>query len=71
MVYTLWDTATANMIDAFTSEEAALKEVRLTVEESGRPAALTWALGYKDAAGRLHSIATGDALIDRAFAVPA
>jgi len=59
------------MSDTFPSEDAALEEVRLAVQEFGEQAALSWALGSKQARGGLRSIAAGRELIDRAFAIPA
>jgi hypothetical protein len=67
MVYALWDTESANLIQTFPTEEAALREVRLSVQELGRDAVLAWALNYRDASGRGGPIAAGEALIARAL----
>jgi hypothetical protein len=67
MVYSLWDVVGAGIVEAFTLEADALAEVRLTVEELGRDAALSWALVATASDGQVTAIAQGEALIDRAF----
>ena len=71
MVYSIWDLVGASIVDGFTSEDAALAEVRATVQELGREAALSWALLATDSDGRTTVVAQGEALIDRAFGVAA
>ena len=67
MVYALWNTESANIIDTFGSEDAALEEVGLTAEEFGREAVLAGALNACDEAGQRVPIAEGEALIRRAL----
>jgi hypothetical protein len=67
MVYALWDTESANLIQTFPTEEAALREVRLSVQQLGRDAVLAWALNYRNAPGHGGAIAAGEALITRAL----
>ncbi len=67
MVYTLWDTESANIINAFATQREALEEVRLSVDEFGREYARSWGLAITDEADKLVAIATGDQLIDRAL----
>ena len=71
MVYALWDIESANLIETFSSEEAALEEVRLTLAAFGRDAVLTWGLNYRDSSGQGGAIAAGEALIARALRVTA
>ena len=71
MVYTIWDVEGASVVDAFTSEEAALEEVRATAEELGRKAAASWALLATGPDGNLTVVAQGETLIDRAFGAAA
>ena len=71
MVYALWDLESANLIETFASEEAALEEVRLTLAAFGREAVLTWGLNYRDQTGQGGAIATGEELIARALRVRA
>lgn len=67
MIFELWDQDSANLIGAFDTEEAALKEVRLSVQRYGRTCAGRWALAVEDETGDVTTIATGDALVDRAL----
>lgn len=67
MVYSLWDTEGASIVDAFASESDALEEVRLTIRQLGRIAALSWALVATAPDGQVTAIAEGEALIDRAL----
>ena len=69
MIYMLWDTVTANLVDCFADEQAALEEVRLSVQEFGREYAASWALAGRDADGRIIAVAEGEGLIDRAFGI--
>lgn len=71
MAYIILDLEAGNMVDSFTSEEAALDEVRATVIELGADAARPWALLARDPSGQREAIAAGDALIQRAFAITA
>ena len=71
MVYSIWDLVGASIVDAFTSEAAALEEVRATVRELGRESALSWALMATDSDGQMAVVAQGEALVDRAFGVAA
>jgi hypothetical protein len=71
MVYSLWDVQGASVVDAFTSEDAALEEVRATVHELGREAARSWALVATQPDGQMNVVAEGEALIDRAFGAAA
>ncbi len=71
MVYALWDLESANLIETFASEEAALEEVRLTLAAFGREAVLTWGLNFRDQSGHGGVIATGVNLIARAVRVTA
>jgi len=43
-IYELWDYDTGNLLDAYDSEQAALKEVRAAMHVDGRDAVATWAL---------------------------
>ena len=38
MIYELWDDDTGNLLDAYDTEQAALKDVRATIETDGRDA---------------------------------
>ncbi|MGH2585088.1 MAG: hypothetical protein ACRDJE_09245 [Dehalococcoidia bacterium] len=70
-VYSLWDLESANLVYSFSSEEAALQEVRLSVEALGRDAVLSWGLTRYDADNRPHAIASGEELIKRACKIVA
>jgi len=67
MVYLILDLESGNAVDSFTSEGAALDEVRMTVAEIGREAAQPWALLSIDESGERHGIAHGERLIELAF----
>ncbi len=43
-IYELWDDDTGNLLDAYDTEQAALKEVRSTIQIDGRDAVATWTL---------------------------
>jgi hypothetical protein len=65
MVYELWDTESANIIDTFATEEEALHVVRETMATYGRHSVRAWALG-SDENDDPASVIYGDALADRA-----
>ena len=71
MSYLLWDTVSGNVVDSFASENEALEEVRLTVEEFGHTFAITLALSGRDSSGRRFVVAAGQELIDRAISLAA
>jgi hypothetical protein len=71
MVFTIWDTESANVIDSFSSEAEALEEIRLTVASLGREAVATWVLAARDPSGRRWNVASGEDLISRAFGIAA
>ncbi|MGD9891261.1 MAG: hypothetical protein AB7R89_25385 [Dehalococcoidia bacterium] len=66
MVYAIWDTASANIVDSYPSESKALADVRDAVNQFGRDYALTWALARHDD-DQVEAIAEGSDLIDRAM----
>jgi hypothetical protein len=68
-IYTIWDTETANLVDAYPTEEEALADVRDAVEQFGRSYAASWGLSRKESNGALIAIADGEELVDRAFGV--
>ena len=51
MGYDIYDTETANLIDSFPTEEAALEEIRRAVEEDGPDSIEGWAVGRSDHTG--------------------
>lgn len=67
MVYAIWDTASANIVDSYQSESEALAEVRAVVKRFGRGYALTWALARHDDDDQVEAIAEGPDLIDWAM----
>lgn len=63
VVYELWDYDTGNLLDAYNTEQAALKEVRSTIQIDGRSAVATWALLRDDKRNPAKTvIAVGDDL---------
>ena len=66
MYYELWDTETANMVECFDNETAALQMVREMVQEYGPDAVDDWALISGDESGRRTAIAAGSSLFQRA-----
>jgi hypothetical protein len=68
MVYAIWDTESANIVDSYRSEDAALADVRDAVTRFGRSYVASWALACHEGDDTT-AIAEGDALIDRAFKV--
>jgi hypothetical protein len=71
MPHQLWNLATGNAIAEYETEAEALALVRETVQEHGRHEAMAWALTADDEHTVTEPIAEGEALIDRAFRVPA
>lgn len=71
MIFELWDTVTRNMIGDYDSEEAALTAVREAVTDHGQEYAVTLALVREDSRGRMTTLATGLALVERAQALAA
>ncbi len=41
VIYELWDDDTGNLLDAYDTEQAGLKDVRATIETDGRDAVAT------------------------------
>lgn len=68
MVYAIWDTESANIIDSYRSEDEALADVRDAVTRFGRTYVGSWALALHDG-DNVTAIAEGEALIDRALGV--
>lgn len=67
-IWELWDHETANIVDAYTSEAAALREVAAQVGAFGREGVETWSLLASTSDG-LHkeNVAHGAALADLAL----
>jgi hypothetical protein len=68
MVYAIWNTASANIVDSYRSEDEALADVRDAVACFGRAYAASWALARHEGEDTT-AIAEGEALIDRALGV--
>ncbi|MGH2585090.1 MAG: hypothetical protein ACRDJE_09255 [Dehalococcoidia bacterium] len=68
MVYAIWDTESANIVDSYRSEAEALADVRDAVTRFGRSYAASWALACHEGNDTI-AIAEGEALIDRALGV--
>jgi len=66
----LFDTASSTVLAAYPSLEEALLDVRTEIDLGGRSVARTWALGEYQRDGRIVCVVEGDALIERALAVP-
>jgi hypothetical protein len=68
VIYELWDVGSANLIDSFDSEDAALAMVRSTIGDRGRRMVRLWALTMKnlDQDGQTSTLAQGATLADRA-----
>lgn len=62
MIYELFDTATANQVGVYQTEDAALAAVRGAVHRHGDDSVTTLALGLEDEAGDTTVIASGAAL---------
>jgi hypothetical protein len=69
VVYAIWDTASANIVDSYPTEDEALADVRDAVKRFGRDYALSWALARHDDGDQIEAIAEGSELIDRAMTV--
>jgi hypothetical protein len=69
MIYILLNLDTANYEGTYHTQTEAPAEVRYAVEKFGRAYAEPWALAYWDDADELHSVAEGEALIERALGV--
>lgn len=67
VLYELWDTETRNLIDAFTSREAALICVRDAMERHGRAYIGAWVLGRIDDDGLDEPLIEGATLIEAAL----
>jgi hypothetical protein len=70
IIYELWDIGSANLIDSFATEEAALAAVRSTIDCHGRRTVRLWALTMKDLEqnGQTATLARGASLAARASA---
>lgn len=66
MVYAIWDTTSANIVDSYRSEEEAFADVRDAVTRFGREHGRSWALARHEG-DSVTALAEGEALIDRAF----
>ena len=71
MTYELWDTVGRNLVGAFESEQAALDLVRTAIDRHGHAYAATFTLVCEDERGQTRTLASGDALVERANAVAA
>lgn len=71
MIYFILDLDSGNDVSTYTTEAAALADVRDVATRDGRDEVVSWALGCHEGDGGLTAIADGDALIDRAFRVAA
>ena len=69
MTYELWNTRTRNLLGALGTEVEALAVVRDLISERGADYADRLALGVENASGRSRIVASGKALVARAFAV--
>ncbi|MGH2588495.1 MAG: hypothetical protein ACRDJE_26535 [Dehalococcoidia bacterium] len=69
--YDIWNLATGNAVAEYDTEAEALALIRQTVEAHSRDEAASWALTEIDDDGKERIVAEGEALIDRAFSVPA
>jgi hypothetical protein len=67
--FEIWDTDTANVLNDFPSEAAALTHVRQIVRRDGRDTVLTWELVRVPERGDAETIAIGQALADLADGV--
>jgi len=56
-------------VSTYTTEAAALADVRDVATRYGRDEVVSWALACREDDGGLTAIADGDGLIDRAFRV--
>jgi len=61
VIYELWDDDTGNLLDAYDTERAALKDVRATIETDGRDAVATWALLRDDEKSPAKTVVATDA----------
>ncbi len=68
MHFELWEMSTGNAIGDYDAEADALAVVRDTAEAYGREAIQSFALVRVNRRGRATTVATGDALADRALA---
>ena len=66
MHYELWEMSTGNAIGDFDTQEAALAVVRDTARVHGLESVKTFALVAVNARGRSTTLATADALAERA-----
>jgi hypothetical protein len=68
MHYELWHVPSGNLVNTFDREPDALEVVRHALEQSGREAGESFALGTEDRRGRSRQIAIGADLLSRALA---
>ncbi|MGH2585091.1 MAG: hypothetical protein ACRDJE_09260 [Dehalococcoidia bacterium] len=71
MIYIILDLDSGNYVSTYTTETAALDDVRDVATRYGRDEVVSWALARREDDGGLTAIADGDDLIDRAFGVAA
>jgi hypothetical protein len=70
MSYELWDVESGNLLGSYLTEAEALATVRAVVASQGRETVLTWELAIEDAEADTETLIAGEALIDRAVAMP-
>ncbi len=66
-VFSLWETASGNIINTYDTEAQALAVVRATIAEHGRDAVATFALA-RETNRSVKQIAEGETLAERALA---
>ena len=66
----LFETESSTILATYDSLDEALRDISEEVRVGGRVIARTWALGERHDDGEVVCIAIGDALADRALAIP-